>query len=128
MKEDVTLSDKSKRTTNGEGPIPGFAPWLNGNLAFESWTQSSTNMMSRAATELPQEFMAFWQSRFLADMDEWRALASCRNPSEFFECQRQFAEKAMAQYRDEANKLTSRIVAIINSAASPFQQEQPSKS
>ena len=128
MKDDVTPSDKPKRTTNGQGPIPGFGFWLNGNRAFESWTQSCTNMMERAATELPQELMTFWQSRFQADMDEWRELASCRNPGEFFEYQRQFAETATAQYCDEAKKLTSRIVGIINSAASPLQQEQPSKS
>jgi hypothetical protein len=122
MKDDIAPSDKPKCTTNGEGPR------LNGNRAFESWTQSDANMMGRAATELSQELVAFWQSRFQADMDGWKALPSCHNPGEFFECQRQFAEKATAQYCDEASKLASRIVGVINSAASPFQQEQPSKS
>jgi hypothetical protein len=128
MKDDIAPSDKPKRTTNSEGPIPGFGLWLIGNRAFESWTQSDANILGRAATELSQELMAFWQSRFQADMDGWKAFASCHNPGEFFECQRQFAEKATAQYCDEASKLTSRIVGVINSAASPFQQEQPSKS
>jgi hypothetical protein len=127
MKDDVTPTDKPTRKTNGEGSVLGFAPWLNGNHAFESWAQSGTNMVAHAA-DLSEELMGFWQSRFEADLNEWRALASCRNPGEFFECQKQFAEKAMAQYRDEANKLTSRIVGLVNSTASPFQQEPPSKS
>jgi Phasin protein len=122
MKDDIAPSDKPKRTTNGEGPR------LNGNRAFESWTQFDANMNGRATTELSQELMAFWQSRFQADMDGWKAFAPCHNPGEYFECQRQFAEKATAQYCDEASKLTFRIVGVINSAASPFQQEQPSKS
>ena len=50
-------------------------------------------MMGRAATELSQELMAFWQSRFQADMDGWKAFASCHNPGEFFECQRQFGKR-----------------------------------
>jgi hypothetical protein len=103
MKDDIAPSDKPKHTTNGEGPIPGFGPWLNGNRAFESWTQSDANCLrqqskpvcgtpkwklengaqrpapetrparnekpkiagqrlGRAATELSQELMAFWQS------------------------------------------------------------------
>jgi hypothetical protein len=61
MKDDIAPSDKPKRTTNGEGPR------LNGNRAFESWTQSDANIIGRAATELFQELMAFWQSRFQAD-------------------------------------------------------------
>jgi hypothetical protein len=81
----------------------GEGPRLNGNRAFESWTQSDANMMGRAATKLSQELVAFWQSRFQAD--RWKAFASCHNPGEFFECQRQFAEKATAQYCDEASKL-----------------------
>ena len=81
-------------------------------------------MMGRAATELSQELMAFWQSRFQADMEGWKAFASCHNPGEFFECQRQLAEKATAQYCDGASKVASRIVGVINSAASPYQQEQ----
>jgi Phasin protein len=127
MKDDVTPTDKPARATNGEGSIPGFGPWLNSNRAFESWTQSCASMMGSAA-ELYEELMTFWQGRFQADMDAWKAFASCRNPADFFECQRQFAEKTTAQYRDEANKLTSRIIGIVSSAASPFQQEQPSKS
>jgi hypothetical protein len=124
MKDDVTLSDKPMRATNGGGPTPGFGPWmLNYNQVVENWTQSSIRM-----TELSQELIAFWQTRFQADMDGWKALASCHNPGELIECQRQFAEKATAQYCDEASKLTSRLVAVLNSAAAPIQQEQPSKS
>jgi hypothetical protein len=48
MKDDVTPTDKPTRTTNGEGPVLDFAPWLNGNHAFESWAQSGTNMVGPA--------------------------------------------------------------------------------
>jgi hypothetical protein len=84
--------------------------------------------MTGRAAELYEELMAFWQSRFQADIDAWKAFASCRNPGEFFEYQRQFAQKAATQYCDEASKLTSRVIDVMGGAASPFRQEQPSKS
>ena len=128
MKDDVTVADKPKHTANGEGPMPGFGlAMLNCNRGFESWAQSAARMTGRAA-ELYEEITTFWQRRFEADLDAWEAFASCRNPRDFFECQRQFAQKATNEYCDRASRLTSQIIGVINSTTSPFRQEQPLKS
>jgi hypothetical protein len=128
MTDQPTRSEKAKRTTTGNGGAPDLGFWFKANgQALEGWTQSSANMM-KAAMELGQEIMWFSQRRFQADMDAWTAFASCRNPVDFCECQRQFVEKAGAQYLEEVNKLSSKMTSIVSDAAGPFwaQPQSPS--
>ena len=95
-------SDKLNRATARDELVPGFEPWLTDyNHAFQSWAQFGAVSMEGAA-ETSREIMTFWVSRVQAYTKVWKALASCRTPGEFFECQRQFAESTTAQYCDEA--------------------------
>lgn len=118
--------EKSKRVTSGNGSMPDFGIWLGGNnRLLENWSRASTFMM-KAAADLSQEIMTFSQNRLQSDMDAWKAVASCRSPGELFECQRELVEKATAQYHDEANKITSRMLALANDATAVFRSSATS--
>lgn len=120
MPDDTTL-DKSKRT-KAASPFPDFSSWTGGGIqALGSWTQSSAAAM-KDSFELAHEMLTFSQARLQANIDAWQALATCRNPSDFLECQNEFAEKATAQYFDETNKLTTRLIGIMSSAATPLRE------
>ena len=123
MADDPTAPEKSKRAKAGNGVVPDFSSWMGGGIrALESWTQSNSSMMKNSF-ELMQEMLTFSQTRLRADIDAWKALTACRNPGALFECQKEFTEKATAQYLDEANKLTSRVISIMSGAAVPFRKQ-----
>jgi hypothetical protein len=127
MRDDDIATTKPEHVTSGNGIVPDFGAWLTGhNPVLESWAELSAGMM-KSATEISQEMMTFSQNQLRADMDAWKAVASCRDPGELFACQREFAEKATAQYFDEASKLTSRILTLMSDAAASFQQGQAPK-
>lgn len=127
MRDDATTAEKPKSTKAGNGSIPDFNSWMGGSVhAWENWANSGTAMME-AATEVAQEIVRFSQSRFQADIDAWKTLTACRTPVDLFECQRRYAEAASKQYVDEANKLGSRMIDVVNGAASSLRQEQLSK-
>lgn len=118
---DETTLDKSKRT-KAESPIPDFSSWTgSGVRALESWTQSSSATM-KDSFEFAHEMLTFSQARLQANIDAWQALATCRNPADFLECQKEFAEKATAQYLDETSKLTTRMIGIMSSATTPLRE------
>jgi hypothetical protein len=123
---DSTLSDAGpQRTTTRDDPIPGVGPWLsNYTHAMEGWMQAGATMTGRA-TKFYEEVMTFWQSRLREDMDTWKALSCCRNPSEIFECQRQFTHKTAVQYCDEASKLASQIIGAMGNAFSTSGEQHP---
>lgn len=123
MKDNAMGTKETKRASTGNGAGPDFRSWMSGtNHALEDWTRSGAEMM-KGAVEITQEIMTFSQNLLQADIDAWKALTACRNPGEFFECQKQFAEKATAQYLDEANKITSRIIGVMSGASARFQSE-----
>ncbi len=123
MRDDATAPQKSKRTKAGNGLIPDLSSWLDSSVhAVESWTQSNSSMMN-SSFELAQEMLTFSQMRLQANIDAWKALTACRNPDDLFGCQKDFTEKATAQYLDEANKVTSRVISIMSSAAVPFREQ-----
>jgi hypothetical protein len=74
----------------------GFARWLNGVNA------------------LSQEIAQFTQGRLQEDMAAWLTLASCNSPETVFECQRRFAEKAIAGYTAEVTKLSQMMTSLAN--------------
>lgn len=113
------LVDKPEKNglTNGNRAANGNALWAQGpGLAVEQWTQTNAEIVSGTA-EIAQEVVSFWQSRFQADVNAWKALLECRTPGDLFECQRKFVEKTATDYVEEANKLSSRLVQIVGNKA-----------
>jgi hypothetical protein len=107
---------------NGAPLDLGF--WLSSyNQALESWMGVGNKMMKRAA-ELSEEIVNFSRGRVQADVEAWQAVSSCRTPTDFFECQRQFAQKAVSQYLGEANNIASSMLALMGEAAAPLHDEQ----
>jgi hypothetical protein len=88
-----------------------------GEHAFESW--------ALAASALAQEMAQFVQSRLQEDMKSWARLASCRDPGEAFQCQCRFAEKAVADYLDEAGKLSALAMTLSTKGIAPQAETAP---
>ena len=84
---------------------------------------------ARAIAALTEEMGQFVQSRFQEDMGIWGKLTSCKDVSQAFECQRQFIEKATADYIDEANKLSQLTMTIASDGFSTLQSaaREPNK-
>jgi hypothetical protein len=121
MPDDTTTLDKSK-PTKAASPFLDFSSWTDGGMqALGSWTQSSAATM-KDSFELAHEMLTFSQARLQANIDAWQALATCRNPADFLECQKEFADKTTAQYLDETNKLTTRVIGIMSTAAAPLRE------
>lgn len=121
MPDDTTTLDKSKRT-KAASPFPNLSLWTDGGIqVLGSWTQNSAATV-KDSFELAHEMLTFSQARLQANIDAWRALATCRNPVDFLECQKEFAEKATAQYLDETNKLTTRVIGMMSTAAAPLRE------
>lgn len=119
MPDDTTTLDKSKRA-KAASPFLDFSSWTgSGVQALESWTQSGSATI-KDSFEFAHEMLTFSQACLQANIDAWQALATCRNPADFLECQKEFAEKATAQYLDETNKLTTRVIGIMSTAAAPL--------
>ena len=114
MTDDVSF--RTKGVVPGNEAVPAFGAWLHGqDSVLRTWAQFGNGMMKHPF-ELCQEIMAFSQSQLQLQIRAWQAFASCRNPSEFFDRQRQFIEQATTQYFDEANKLATRILELVRSA------------
>lgn len=127
MTDNAAAPEKAKRTKAGNDLVPGLGTWIDGGSnALEGWTRSCSSML-KGSFELTQEMLAFSQNRLQANIDAWKALTACRNPADLSECQKEFTEKATAQYLDEANRLSSRIISMMSGAAVPF-REQATKS
>jgi len=75
-----------------------------GQHAFECWANGIAAMT--------EEVTHFAQARLQEDIGAWAKFASCRDPREALDYQRQFVEKATADYLDEFGKL-SRIATTI---------------
>lgn len=114
-------SEKTKRfAAIGEMAPVDINAWMAGyRQAFDNWMQSGDGLMKRAAS-LSEELMSFSRNRLQADIEAWQAIASCRSPTDFFECQRQYAEKASSDYLEEASKLTTGMVAFLSDVAAPL--------
>jgi hypothetical protein len=120
MKDDAAQS-KPTRATSASGTASQFGIWTNGH-ALEKWAQASASTIS-GAVEISQEVMRFSQNQLQAGMDAWKTAASCRNPTDVLELQKQLVEKSTAEYLDEARKLTSRMIGLFGEAAMSFREE-----
>jgi hypothetical protein len=127
MKDDVTATEKPKQAATRNGGASDAGAWFSGyNQAMENWAQANAGLMKGAA-ELSQEMMTFAQSRFQAGIDAWQTAVACRTPADFFENQRELAEKATARCFDDTQRFVSHALAVMNDAAAPFRQEPPAK-
>ena len=121
-----------KNETSAEVPTPesgasrlpsDLSPWPNANSALlEGWARCNAAVLE-GAVELAQEILTFTQSRVQSDFDAWKALTDCRNPSDFLDRQRAFAEKTTALYLDEASKIQSKMAAILSKATTQFGEQ-----
>src|SRR5271157_1153442 len=109
MKKNETATEVSKPEPGLSRATPDLGLWpdANGHL-LEGWARCNAAVLE-GAVELAQEILAFTQARVKADFNAWKALTDCRNPSDFLDHQKAFAEKATAQYLDEASKIQNKM-------------------
>lgn len=72
--------------------------------AYERWVDN----LFRISEEISQ----FAQNRIQRDIAAWQRLATCRDPSEFVECERIMAEETMSQFAEDILKI-SRLFATV---------------
>ena len=112
MPEKKGPSESSKPRMQATGWDPSSVLAMN-QQALECW--------ARAISALTEEMGQFVQARLQEDMGTWAKLTACKDPSQAFECQRQYAEKAAADYLDEANKLSRLTMSIASDRFAAFQ-------
>lgn len=123
MPDNPATSERTKRSA----AMSAFAPanidtWMSGyRQTLETWMRSGDGALKRAAL-FTEEIMDFSRNRFQADLEAWDAIASCRSPADFVECQRQYVQKASSDYLEEANKLTTGMMAFLTDVAAPLRQ------
>ena len=95
-----------------EGWTEGWVPLLEANkIALERWKKAG-DTMAQGMLALSREFTEFAQTRLEADIKNCETLSQCHGPSEALGCQQRFAEAAMADYLEEANKVTALMTKI----------------
>jgi hypothetical protein len=123
MKKNGTATEVSNPEPGASRVTPDLSPWpdANGQL-LEGWARCNTAVLE-GAIELAQDILTLTQARVRADFDAWKALTDCRNPSDFLDHQKAFAEKATAQYLDEASKIQSKMTGILSKATTQFPKQ-----
>jgi hypothetical protein len=110
MPDDVSF--RNKGAAPRKPAVADFTAWLDGqNRVLRTWTQLSSGMM-RSMFEISQEIMTLSRNQWQAGMGAWEAFASCRNPTDLFDRQRQFAEQTARQYFDVGSKLATRMLEL----------------
>jgi hypothetical protein len=114
MPDDVSF--RNKGAAPRKSALPDFNAWSDGqDRVLRMWTQLSSGMM-RNTFEFSQEIMTLSRNQWQAGLGAWEAFASCRNPSDLFDRQRQFAEQTARQYFDMGSKLATRILELVRGA------------
>jgi hypothetical protein len=98
--------------------VPFGAFLEGGQQAYARWLQTMC--------EFSQEIARFAQDRLQEDMTAWTTLATCHNPEQAMEWQRQFSTKAAAQYGEEIGKLSRMMTSM--AVAGLFSMPQQRKS
>ena len=83
--------------------------------ALEAW--------ARAVSALTDEVSQFVQARLREDMSTWTKLAACKDPSQAFECNSQYFQKATTDYFGEAGKLSRLTMNVASDSFSAFRGE-----
>lgn len=119
MKDDATTADRATKV-NEINPVHnaarGFGALASGSQqAFAGWVRSNEAIV-KGTFDLAQQMLTFGQTRLTDDLVALRDLLSCHDLGEVARCQRQFAEKAAAEYRDQANKVTGTLTNLFAGA------------
>ncbi len=119
------MPERKKSTADAAGSDPAYG-W--DPRAVFGLTQNAFERWAHGVSALTGEVTHFVQARMQEDMSAWAKLANCRDPNEIFECQRHYAEKAAADYFDEAGKLSRLAVSIASEGVSSSRAGEPARS
>jgi len=127
MKESATTPTRPKAAGVNGLPLPNFSLLENGGqTALNAWVQSN-EVFVKGTFDIAQQLLSFGQARLDDDLSTLRTMMACHDLTELAECQKQFAEKAAAQYMDQANKLTSKLTNLLSSAAAQVKAGAPAE-
>lgn len=112
--------------TNSPAAKGNTVPWDSAYSPLIQGNQQALARWVRVLVELTQEVAQFTQQRLHEDMAAWSALAACRKPEEFFECNRRFTAAAADQYSAEFRKLSELVTRAASEALIPPQVAQAS--
>jgi hypothetical protein len=112
MKDDTTTAGEARSLVNNFDSLSN-----GGQQAFAGWVRSNEAIV-QGTFDLAQQMLSFGQARLADDLGTFRALLSCHDLGEVTRCQREFAEKAVAQYLEQANKVSGALTALFTKAAS----------
>jgi hypothetical protein len=93
-------------------------PWNLQYGPLVALNEQAFTFWARGISAFADEVGRFTQTRLHEDGEVWQMLATCRNPMEVLECQRQYAEKTAGQYLEEANKITQLFMNSANDSLS----------
>lgn len=86
---------------------------------MEDWIHSGETMV-RNSFALAHQWVSFGQTRLEDDLKSLKTLYACRNVEEMMQCQQRFAERATAQYLDQARKLAAQITGLLSQVTGPI--------
>jgi len=66
---------------------------------------SAAEVWMRSVLAIHQNLAAFWAERVRQDLTLMQQAMACRTPAEFVDLQQKFGERALAAYRDEAERV-----------------------
>lgn len=115
MNDATTSNPASDAQANPTGI--GFSIWPQGQI-YENWVRLTTGV-TQAAVDISREAAEFSRRRLEADVACWRSMMSCRNPGDFFDCQRRFCDQASTEYLAEGERLAAQMIDLAR-AAVPF--------
>jgi Phasin protein len=102
----------STKSTVPRNPPTQAREWEAPFGAFLEGSQQAYARWFQTVFALSQEISRFAQGRLQEDMAAWTKLASCHNPAEAIEFQRQFSAAAAAQYGEEISKLSQMVTGM----------------
>ena len=82
--------------------------------AYRTWMES--------AGRLQNETLGFLNERFEKNLAVARELNACKTPTEYFEVQARYADRAMADWVAQGQKIVHLMNEITSQAAQPLQQ------
>lgn len=110
----------AERNKSSATPNMALATGWDPSSLFDA-NQQALKAWARAISTLTEEMGQFMQARLQEDLGIWGKLTTCKDVTQVFECQRQFVEKATADYVDEANKLSRLTMSMASEGLSASQ-------
>ncbi len=101
-------------------------PWGD----FEAFSGMNQRLIDNAAkshaamvdgmSKLYEEMSGLVETRVREDMSAYEELMRCRTPGDFFACERQFVERATAQYLEAAGQMAALTARVAGAAWAPL--------